>query len=146
MSVDLYWSLVNSFILSSYFFFFFSFLLWFFLFFFFFGPQRQFERISVDLCSFVVNAFVLFSLCCFLFFLFARSSGLKKCWWAVEKRGEEFSPKWAKWVENSSPFFYPLPPFIPVSILNYFIHKIWRSPVNFFSCFWFISKPITGWK
>ena len=29
--------------------------------------------------------------------------------------------KWAKWGENSSPFFYPLSPFLPVSILNCFM-------------------------
>ena len=28
--------------------------------------------------------------------------------------------KWAKWGENSSPLFYPLPPFFPASILDYF--------------------------
>ena len=48
--------------------------------------------------------------------------------------------KWTEWGDNSSPLFYPLQPFFPVSILIYFIHKIWRSPVNFFSCFLILSK------
>ena len=30
--------------------------------------------------------------------------------------------------------------YICVSILNYFIHKIWRSPVNFFRVFLILSK------
>ena len=54
--------------------------------------------------------------------------------------------KWAKWGENSSPLFYPLPSFFPVSVLNYFIHKIWRSPVNFFRVFDLYQKHIIGWK
>ena len=49
-----------------------------------------------------------------------------------------------KWGENSSHLFYPLPPFFPVSVLNYFIHKIWRSPVNFFRIFWFYNTNVTS--
>ena len=49
--------------------------------------------------------------------------------------------------ETRGKLFDPLPPFFPVSILNYFVHKIWRSPVNFFFVFFDLyQKPITGWK
>ena len=38
-----------------------------------------------------------------------------------------------------TPLLSPSHPFF-LCIVNYFIHKIWRSPVNFFSCFLILSK------
>ena len=40
--------------------------------------------------------------------------------------------KWAKWGGNSSPLFYPLPPFPPVSILTVIILSIRSEEVLLF--------------
>ena len=50
----------------------------------------------------------------------------------IPANNKKKNQKWTKWGGNSSPFFYPLPPFPPVSILTVIILSIRYEEVPLF--------------